>query len=159
LVDESLSRVRELSGELRPTVLDDLGLGEAVEWFATRQAERARYAVVVEKTLGGSRLPEALETAAFRIAQQALTNIARHAQAKTVHIEMSRDSQAIEMVIRDDGVGFDVAAATARARAGESLGLVDMAEIAEMVGGDLSITSVLGRGSTVRARFPSNLFH
>jgi signal transduction histidine kinase len=158
LVDESLTRVRELSGELRPAVLDDLGLGEAVEWFATRQAERARYAVVVEKTLGVSRLPEALETAAFRIAQQALTNIARHAQAKTVHIEMSRDPQAMEMVVRDDGVGFDVAAATARARAGESLGLVDMAELAEMVGGKLSITSVLGRGSSVRARFPFNSF-
>jgi signal transduction histidine kinase len=156
LVDESLTRVRELSGELRPTILDDLGLGDAVEWFATRQAERARYAVVVENTLGANRLPEVLETAAFRIAQQALTNIARHARAKTVQIEMNRDPQAIEMAVRDDGVGFDVAAATARARAGESLGLVDMAEMAEMVGGDLSITSVVGRGSTVRVRIPSS---
>jgi NO-binding membrane sensor protein with MHYT domain len=156
LVDESLTRVRELSGELRPTVLDDLGLGEAVEWFATRQAQRSGYAVVIEQALGVSRLPESVETAAFRIAQQALTNIARHARAKTVRIEMSRDAEAIEISVQDDGVGFEVAAATVRARAGESLGLVDMAEMAEMVGGDFSITSVVGRGSTVRVRFPSS---
>jgi signal transduction histidine kinase len=97
-----------------------------------------------------------VETAAFRIAQQALTNIARHARAKTVRIEMSRDAEAIEISVQDDGVGFEVAAATVRARAGESLGLVDMAEMAEMVGGDFSITSVVGRGSTVRVRFPSS---
>jgi signal transduction histidine kinase len=154
LVDEALKHVRDLSVELRPTVLDDLGLAEAVEWYANRQAERAGYTVVVEQNLGDGRLPEAIETAAFRIVQQALTNIARHAHAKRVNIILHRDGRAVELKVSDDGIGFDVREARTRSQAGESLGLVDMTELAHMVGGVLTVTSMEGKGSTVQVRFP-----
>lgn len=154
LVDETLTHVRALSVELRPTVLDDLGLGEAVAWYANRQAERAGYAIVVEQALGEGRLPEAIETAGFRIVQQAVTNIARHAKAKNVRIVLRRDSQTVELAVVDDGIGFDVPDARIRSQAGESLGLVDMTELAYMAGGILTITSTKGKGSTVRVQFP-----
>jgi NO-binding membrane sensor protein with MHYT domain len=154
LVDEALTRVRALSVELRPSVLDDLGLGDAVAWFANRQAERAGYAVVVEQTLGDRRLPEAIETAGFRLIQQALTNIARHSKAKHVRILLRRGEREVELTVTDDGIGFDVRNAQIRAHAGESLGLVDMTELANLAGGSLTINSAEGKGSMVRARFP-----
>jgi signal transduction histidine kinase len=157
LVDEALSRVRSLSVELRPSVLDDLGLGPAVAWYANRQAERAGYSVVVEQGLGEGRLSEPIETAGFRIVQQGLTNVARHARAKHVQVTLRRDARGVELMVNDDGIGFDVREARARSQAGDSLGLIDMAELASLAGGSLTITSTLGEGSTVRARFPMNL--
>jgi len=156
LVDVTLKEVRALSGELLPTYLDDLGLGPAVALVASRQGERADHAIVVEQSLGDERLPEPIETAAFRIVRHALTNIARHAHAKNVHIAMRREPDAVELVIEDDGIGFDVPAAKARSQAGESLGLVEMAEIAYMAGALLTLTSTEGKGTTVRAQFPLN---
>lgn len=154
LVDETLTHVRALSVELRPTVLDDLGLGEAVAWYANRQAERAGYAVVVEQALGAGRLPEAIETAGFRIVQQALTNIARHARAKSVRVVLRRDVRTVEITVVDDGIGFDVGNARARSQAGDSLGLVHMNELAYLAGGILTLTSSEARGTTVRVQFP-----
>jgi signal transduction histidine kinase len=154
LVDESLAHLRALSVELRPTVLDDLGLGEAVTWYANRHADRAGYDIRVEQALGDRRLPEPVETAAFRIVQQALTNIARHAQAKSVQIALRRDSRGVELSIADDGIGFDVGDARARSQAGESLGLVHMTELAYMAGGILSVNSTRDSGSTVHVQFP-----
>jgi len=154
LVDVTLKEVRALSGDLMPTYLDDLGLGPAVALVASRQGERADHAVVVEQSLGDERLPEPIETAAFRIVRHALTNIARHARAKNVHIAMRRDPETVELVIADDGIGFDVPTAKARSQAGESLGLVEMAEIAYMAGALLTLTSTQGKGTTVRAQFP-----
>jgi signal transduction histidine kinase len=156
LIDETVARVRELSGELRPALLDDLGLGQAVEWYANRQAGRAGYAIAVDERLGEGRLPEPVETAGFRIVQQALTNIARHAQAKTVQIQLRRDPKSVELAVIDDGIGFDVGDARMRAQAGESLGLVHMMELAYMAGGIIIITSAKGSGSTVRVSFPLN---
>jgi signal transduction histidine kinase len=154
LVDLTLKEVRVLSGDLMPTYLDDLGLGAAVALVANRQGERADHAIVVEQSLGDERLPEPIETAAFRIVRHALTNIARHARAKNVHIAMRRAPQSVELVIADDGIGFDVPAAKARSQAGESLGLVEMAEIAYMAGALLTLSSTEGKGTTVRAQFP-----
>jgi len=154
LVDETLKHVRDLSVELRPVVLDDLGLADAVSWYANRQAERAGYDVVVDQELGEGRLPEPIETAGFRIVQQALTNIARHADAKHVRINLCRQPGRVELSVADDGIGFDVRDARTRSQAGESLGLVDMTELAHMAGGVLTVSSAQGKGSTVRVQFP-----
>jgi signal transduction histidine kinase len=154
LIDEVLQRVRDLSVELRPVVLDDLGLADAVTWYANRQAERAGYDVVVDQDLGEARLPEPIETAGFRIVQQALTNVARHAKATRVRIILRREPGRVELSVEDDGIGFDVRDARARSLAGESLGLVDMTELAHMAGGVLSITSTEGEGSAIRVQFP-----
>jgi signal transduction histidine kinase len=153
LVDEALERVRAIALELRPAVLDDLGLGPAVAGYARRQAERAGYNLTIEDTLDSMRLPEEMETVSFRILQQALTNIARHAEASNVHVVLLRTVDRFELSVTDDGVGFDVATARARAVAGESLGLLDMNELATLAGGQLSISSYPGRGSTVNAYF------
>jgi signal transduction histidine kinase len=139
-------------------VLDDLGLAAAVTWYANRLAERAGYAVLVEHDLGNARFPEAVETAAFRITQQALTNIARHAQAKNVHVALRSSSRAVELTVSDDGIGFDVRDAQMRSRIGESLGLVDMAEQAKLAGGTLTVTSGKRKGSAVRVRLPLGAF-
>jgi signal transduction histidine kinase len=154
LVDDALARVRALSVELRPSVLDDLGLGAAVEWYAKRSGERAGYAVTVENALGSLRLPEAIETAGFRTIQQALTNVARHAKAHHVRISLARGPRDVELTVVDDGVGFDVAAARVEAEAGKSLGLLAMKETAMLAGGVLSLTSRPGHGTAVYAVFP-----
>ncbi|MDB4899365.1 MAG: hypothetical protein JWN53_1173 [Gemmatimonadetes bacterium] len=154
LVDDALARVRALSVALRPSVLDDLGLGAAVEWYAKRSAARAGFTATVDDRLGPERLPESVETAGFRIVQQSLTNIARHAGARHVHITLGRGAHHADIEIADDGVGFDVAAATTRAEAGDSLGLLAMRETATLAGGTLVLSSRLGRGATVHARLP-----
>jgi signal transduction histidine kinase len=154
LVDEALSRARALSVELRPAVLDDMGLGPAVAWYANRQAERAGYSVVVDDDVGTSRMPGHVETAGFRLVQEALTNIARHAKASSVRIALTRLPDRLEVAVTDDGVSFDVREAQARARAGECLGLLSMMELTTLAEGELTITSERGKGTTVRADFP-----
>jgi NO-binding membrane sensor protein with MHYT domain len=154
LIDSALTRIRELSLDLRPSVLDDLGLSAAISWFANRHAERSGYELSIEDSLGQRRLPEAIETAAFRITQQALGNVARHSKARHVRIDIDLDARSLDLRVRDDGVGFDVGAARARAEAGESLGVLDMKETAVLAGGTLSLNSTPGKGSTVHARFP-----
>ncbi len=153
LVDDALARVRTLSLELRPGLLDDVGLAAAVTWYANREAERAGYAVKVVENLGRQHLDEAVETAAFRIVQQALTNVARHANAKNVRISMRLAPRLLDLAISDDGVGFTVGAAKIRAEAGESFGLLDMNEMATLAGAIYSVTSGPGKGSTVHVRF------
>jgi two-component system sensor histidine kinase UhpB len=153
LVDEALACARAITGDLRSAVLDDLGLGAAVAWYAHRQAERAGYVVTIENTLGATRLPEEIETVTFRILQQAFTNIARHAAAGDVRVELSWTAPRFELSVSDDGVGFDVEVARARTLAGESFGLLDMSELAALAGGHLSIDSSPGRGSTISASF------
>ena len=100
------------------------------------------------------RLPPSLEIACFRVAQEALTNTVRHAQAKQVHVELRRQEEEVQLVVRDDGVGFDVQAAFDRATHGESLGLLGMKERVSLAGGQIEIVSMPGRGSAVRVRLP-----
>jgi NO-binding membrane sensor protein with MHYT domain len=154
LVDSALTRIRELSLDLRPRVLDDLGLSAAVSWFATRHAERVGYDLTIEDNLGQERLPEAVETAAFRITQQALANVARHSRARHVNVGLALARREFSLRVTDDGVGFDVGAARARALAGESLGVLDMHETAALAGGVFSILSSAETGTTVDVRFP-----
>jgi len=153
VVEAALQQVRGLSMELRPSVLDDLGLAAALRWLADRQAERAGFKVQVIADLQEERLPAEVETASFRVAQEALTNIVRHAGADDVQVEVRLRGTELELVIHDDGVGFDVPAAQARATRGESLGLLGMQERVALVGGDLKVVSAPGQGSEVRAHF------
>ncbi|MEX2109088.1 MAG: MHYT domain-containing protein [Gemmatimonadaceae bacterium] len=153
LVDDALIRVRALSLELRPRVLDELGLGPAVTWYANREAGRAGYTVKVVENVGRQHLDEAVETTAFRIVQQALTNVARHAKATNVRVSMRLAPRLLDLAISDDGVGFNVGAAKIRAEAGESLGLLDMNEMATHAGAIYSVSSSPGKGTTVEVTF------
>ncbi len=157
IVDEALGRVRELSIELRPALLDDLGLSAALRWYVDRYAQRTG---IIAEVLNGleedDRLPRELETACFRIAQEALTNVARHAQATSVSVQLERSRERMLLTIIDDGAGFDFDKLRMSASAASALGLRGMEERALAVGGYIEIDSGLERGTRIRATFPLN---
>jgi signal transduction histidine kinase len=154
LVDQGIDQVRSLALDLRPSILDDLGLMAALRWLVKRQAQRGGFRVDVAGDVGGERLPAEIETCAFRLVQEALTNVARHASAQKVAIEVETGPRELRLLVRDDGKGFDIAAARARSALGAGLGLVSMQERATLVGGRLEIESRPGAGTTVRAHVP-----
>ncbi len=154
LVDKALQQIRDLALELRPSLLDDFGLVPAVNWLVGRQAERAGFEADFQADPPHLRLPSALETTAYRIVQTALTNVARHGHAQQAHVSISQRGAHVEVLVSDDGVGFDVAAARERARQGGTLGLLSMDERARLAGGTLEIDSAPGCGTQVRACIP-----
>jgi signal transduction histidine kinase len=154
LVDQAIQQVRDLALELRPSMLDDFGLLPALSWLVERQAQRAGYQVDFAAEPPDLQLPASLDTAVYRVVQIALTNVARHAQARHATVTVRRQGPELELLIHDDGVGFDVAAALERAQQGATLGLASMQERVRLAGGTLEITSAPGQGATIQARFP-----
>ena len=154
IVQHVLEQVRNMSLDLRPSILDDLGLVAALRWYVARQAEKSDLEIDFRARSLEERLPAEVETACFRIAQEALTNIARHARARRVRVELARSNGELELGISDDGAGFDVVRARERARRGESFGLLGMEERAALLGGSLELTSNPGRGTRLEARIP-----
>jgi signal transduction histidine kinase len=149
LVSSTLRDVRRLAVELRPSALDDFGLVAAVQRLAETFAEQTGIAVDVEARLDDARLPGEVETTLYRIVQEALTNVVKHARAGTVSVLLARKDGAAVAVIEDDGRGFDVD------RAGdEGLGLVGMRERIGLLGGRLAIESSAASGTTVVAEVP-----
>ena len=158
-VDEALRLVRDLSVDLRPPLLDDLGLATALCWYVDRYGKRAGVTtkVLIELPNNNERFSRDLETACFRIAQEALTNIARHARATHVLLQLTRTPTTLEMVVRDDGIGFDPVALRKRARRVATLGLLGMQERAHAAGGVLEIHSKATRGTEVRFSVPVDI--
>ena len=154
LVEEALQRVRSLSLDLRPSQLDDLGLQAALRWYFDRQSRNVGLEIQFIGELPQERLDSSVETACFRIAQEALTNVIRHAEAQLVCVRLCVHKGEIELIVEDDGKGFDVSAAQVRAVNGQSLGLLGMEERAELAGGRMELRSSLGGGTHVRASFP-----
>jgi two-component system, NarL family, sensor histidine kinase DevS len=149
LVVSTLHDVRRLAVELRPKALDDFGLVPALERLAETFAEQTNVDVHIEAALGDSRLPGEAETALYRIVQEALTNVVKHANARTVSVVLTRKGEAAVVVIEDDGRGFDPSADHA-----EGLGLLGMRERIALVGGRLSVESAPDRGTTVAVEVP-----
>lgn len=152
--DDALDQVRDLSLLLRPAMLDDLGLTPALRWLANTQAERAGYHLTFTAAKIEPRPAREIETVFYRVAQEALTNVARYAEARNVFIRVQVVDRQLRMTLRDDGVGFDVAAMRERAMSGSSMGLLGMEERARLVGGQLTIHSLPGRGTTVELSVP-----
>jgi signal transduction histidine kinase len=148
LAAATLQDVRRLALELRPKALDDFGLVAALERLVEGFRERTGLEAQFEARLG-ERLPHDTETALYRIVQEALTNVVKHARATTVSILITRKSASVTAVIEDDGVGF-----TAEDRA-DGLGLVSMRERAALVGGRLTVESSKGAGTTLVAEVPA----
>jgi two-component system, NarL family, sensor histidine kinase UhpB len=149
----ALDEVRNLALDLRPSVLDDLGLVPALNWY-TEHYERDRDVSVELATdvEAEPRLPPEIEVVAYRVVQEALTNVAKHSGASVVTVKVSRDADSLHVAVSDDGVGFDAAARNGT-RDGR-LGLFGMRERLALVGGSLVVDSKPGRGATVRARIP-----
>ncbi len=154
VVDQTIQQVRTLSVDLRPSLLDDLGLVAALEWYIDRQAQRVGFDGQFVATPPDLRLDPTVEIVCFRVVQEALTNIARHTQARRVRVALQQQAEELHLVIHDDGVGFDVRAAQERVLQGESFGLLSMRERVELAGGDFAITSSPTQGTEIRVRFP-----
>ena len=157
LVEAALQQVRHLAQALRPSILDDLGLLPALRSMVEQTTARSGVAVQFYVAAPPSRLAPEVETACFRIVQEALTNIMRHAHAQQVEIDLHLDGDALVLSVHDDGCGFDLAAMQKRAQAGGSIGVLGMQERATLIGGQLELQSTPGHGSTVRLRCPLRL--
>jgi signal transduction histidine kinase len=154
IVEDALQHVRRLATALRPSMLDDLGLAPALKWIAEENAKRSGFEFCFHHERTQVRLASEIETACFRIVQEALTNIARHAKAKRVEITLRRDVTDLVLCVQDDGLGFDLGAMRERAIAGGSLGVLGMQERATLLGGHLEIESEPGHGCTLQLRCP-----
>jgi len=151
LADDLIERVRRLSLDLRPAMLDDLGLLPALLWLFDRYT--AQTGVRVEFAHNGlsQRFSPDVETAAFRIVQEALTNVARHAEVSRVTVHAWADPDSLEVQIKDEGSGFDADVAVSR---GTSSGLAGMRERVVLLDGIFSIESAPGKGACVSAHLP-----
>jgi two-component system sensor histidine kinase UhpB len=156
---QTLDEVRQLALNLRPAVLDDHGLPEAVRWLAQTHEERTGVAVSVEiEEAPQIRLPAETETALFRIAQEALANVAKHAGATRVSLQLARRNGSAILEVRDDGVGVGTAAGhslVAPAGGTPGMGLFSMRERAALVGGVCAVTAAASGGTVVRAEVPA----
>lgn len=154
LVAQAIDRVRTIALELRPSVLDDLGLVPALRWYLRQQAQRAGFRVTLNAPTQTARVAPDVETACYRIVQEAVTNVIRHSGAVHVTLNIGFSDRALTVRVTDDGSGFDFPTAQARAHAGGSLGLLGMAERAALVGGSLSIDATPGGGTVVSIVVP-----
>ena len=151
LISLLTARVRNLSLELRPQVLDDLGLVVALEWHFQRYAKQTGIQVDFRHTPVPERLPLRLETALFRIVQEALTNVARHAQVSAVAVRLWVNAERVGLQVEDKGAGFDVEGALARSI---SSGLSGMRERAGLLEGEFTLESAGGKGTLLTVEFP-----
>lgn len=153
-VQLTLERVRQLSLSLRPPQLDDLGLAAAVRSHLDRQSRLAGLAAHFQGDEPPSDVDPDTETACFRVAQEAITNVLRHAQASNVWVRLYSAGGRLALSVRDDGRGFDVDSVRARAAGGASLGLAGMEERIALAAGSLDIDSAPGQGTVLVATFP-----
>jgi signal transduction histidine kinase len=152
LTDEIGREIHDIALELRPTALDDLGLQAALANYAEAWAERSGVAVDFQSAgVGEERLPPPIETTPYRVVQEALTNVLKHAAAQRVSVVLQKSPGLVSVLVEDDGRGFDP---EGWAGSGQPLGILGMQERAALVGGTLTIESGVGRGTTVIARVP-----
>jgi signal transduction histidine kinase len=148
LVDEAIGNVRQMSQLLRPTILDDFGLAAGLRWLCEGFAQRTGTEVTCEAGFEG-RLSDETETHLFRIAQEALTNVARHSAARHVRVQLRAGAGEVRLTIGDDGCGLPAAPANPR-----GLGLIGMRARARSAGGDVDVRSRPGEGVLIEVRVP-----
>ena len=145
--------VHRFARDLRPTVLDDLGLIPALHSFMKSFAQRTGVRAHLTAFAAVEKMDPAKRTVLFRVAQEALTNVARHAQASRVEVSIQKLSGRVCMKVKDDGKSFQVQRVL-HAKGNKHLGLLGMRERLEMVGGSLGIESARGKGTTIQAHIP-----
>jgi signal transduction histidine kinase len=156
IANELAVDVHSLALDLRPTALDDLGLEVALLHHLERWSSRARISADFQSHgFKGRRLASHLETTIYRITQEALTNIVRHARAKTVNIVLDVSDDRVNVIVEDDGCGFDTEAVMRNRKKEQQLGLLGMEERVALVGGNLTIESVSGGGTSLYVRIPT----
>jgi signal transduction histidine kinase len=153
LLESTAGSIENVMSELRPPMLDDYGLLPALQWYAKEFSSRTGVEVTVSGDEQSGRLPQASEIALFRIVQEALNNVAKHAHASRVHIALEREGPRFTLSVADDGVGLGTPAASA-AKHRHGLGMVTMRERTQAVGGEFEIGAAPGRGTRVVVRMP-----
>lgn len=151
LLDDTVAAARRISMDLRPLMLDDLGLVDAIDWLARDFERRSHVAVALHLGEGLGALPPRTVTALYRIVQEALTNIARHARASRASITLERKGQDLRLVVQDNGMGYPKDLQVHRAG---SFGLLGIRERVLMLGGRLSLSEAKGGGSRLAVRVP-----
>jgi signal transduction histidine kinase len=154
LADQVDERVSEIALDLRPSLLDDLGLLSALHWYVNRYTQRLDIEVEMEVVGLDERLLPEVETALYRMVQEALTNVAKHAQASKVGIRLERAESAVVAIVEDDGRGFNVGTITGPAPPERGAGLLGIQERADLLGGTLSIESTPGQGTRLVIEVP-----
>ncbi|MBZ0090108.1 MAG: sensor histidine kinase, partial [Thermoanaerobaculia bacterium] len=150
--DSVMDGLHRLAADLRPASLDHLGLDAALRQFARSAAAKFGLAVHFKaRGFTAQRLPQAVETALYRVVQEAMTNVVRHARATRVDLLVERRDDQVLVMVEDDGVGFD----SANAPGGEHFGLLGMRERADALGGTLTVESSPGKGTTIVVEVPS----
>lgn len=151
LLDRTVAATRRIAADLRPLLLDDLGLVPAIEWLAGSFTQRCGVScsLSIDEELG-LKLHEPYATAVFRIVQESLANVAKHAAASKAKVILQRAPGAVMLVVRDNGCGFLMAAA----RKPQSLGLLGLRERAQLLGGSVAINSAPGQGTSIEVRIP-----
>jgi PAS domain S-box-containing protein len=157
LIQETMDEARRIQMSLRPSMLDDLGILAAVNWLC-RQFESTYSNIRIKKEIDiqEHEVPESMKIVIYRILQEALNNIAKHSKASVALLSLRKAEQAMQLVIRDGGQGFDPEEAYSRRGATKGLGLDSMRERAELSGGSFSIESSKGAGTVIRATWPLN---
>ena len=150
MLDDTLASVRRISSDLRPMMLDDLGLNAAIEWLARDTARRMGIEITVHLNENDAPVDDRIATAVFRMVQEALTNVARHARATDVTVLLRQHDGELELLVEDNGIGYPPGAMQ---REG-SFGLLGMRERASMLGGHLEYTNAPGRGARLAVRLP-----
>ena len=154
IIERLIEQVRNLSIELRPSLLDDLGLIAALRWHIDRIKQRSGLNLRFVPNNVDGHLNCDIEIACFRVVQEALTNILRHSKAKNVKVELNLEDNKLHLFISDDGVGFDLKNIKIRILQGASLGLLNMQERVSLINGKLKITTAPNQGTEIHAYFP-----
>ncbi|HIC88098.1 MAG TPA: response regulator [Anaerolineae bacterium] len=154
LADSTLEEIRALSQDLRPALLDEVGLVATLRWYTNQYEQRLQTPITLEVQGCANRPPAAIEVAVYRLVQEALTNVARHARATHVHLSLQCDTEQVWVFVQDNGIGFDPKKLWDGDLSSSGIGLTGMRERVALLGGELQVQSSPGKGTTITAWFP-----
>ncbi len=155
VIQEGIEECRRIQMDLRPSLLDDLGLLPTLSWFC-RRFQTIYSAIQIKQEIGIEEveIPNALKIVIYRVTQEAMNNIAKHSKANRVRLSLQKSDDRMELILQDNGRGFDPAKVLRSESARQGLGLTNMRERVELSGGSLDIKSVEGKGTVIRASWP-----
>jgi PAS domain S-box-containing protein len=155
VIQGAIDEARRIQMNLRPSMLDDLGILATIRWFCRQfESTYSRIRISQDIKIEEHEVPDSLKTVIFRVLQEGLNNVAKHSQAKMVMLLLRRTGQGVQLVIRDNGQGFDLSKVQSPNHTAQGLGLKNMRERTELSGGSFVIESTLGKGTTIRASWP-----
>lgn len=155
LIQQSIEEVRKIAMDLRPSILDDLGILATITWFCREfQTIYSGIRIRQQPDIREDDVPDPLKTVIYRVMQEALNNIAKHSQADLVHLSLRKTDGRIELVVKDNGLGFDLEEVLSVQSSKSGLGLASMRERTELLGGSFSIESTRRKGTIIRASWP-----